>query len=131
MAMFSVLVSTNPTAATVCGYGDSGGGEGGDETSCLGWERTTDVRPKASAASAIRGRMNFLIVVLKGSEGRVLSLVGSGAGTRTCLARFGFHNAPVIHVCDGVRVMENTGVVGNHDDGAIRMDGIPGKQLHH
>src|SRR5947208_12160843 len=41
-AMFSVLVSTSPTAATVCAYDEAGGGEGGLVASCLGCERTTN-----------------------------------------------------------------------------------------
>src|SRR5439155_20313715 len=64
MAMFSVLVSTNPTAATVCEYGDAGGGEGGTVTSCLGCERTTEPMPNTSAANAINGRMNFFIALV-------------------------------------------------------------------
>src|SRR5215470_5179574 len=59
--MFSVLVSTSPTAATVSAYDDVGGGEGGLVGSCLGCERTTEMTPNVSAASAIMGRMNRLI----------------------------------------------------------------------
>src|SRR5262249_5265384 len=59
--MFSVLVSTSPTAATVCAYDDVGGGEGGLVASCLGCERTTEMTPNVSAASAPIGRMNHLI----------------------------------------------------------------------
>src|SRR5207249_6497548 len=61
MAMFSMLVSTNPTAATVCKNGEAGGGEGGTVTSCLGCERTTEPMPNTSAANAISGKMNFFI----------------------------------------------------------------------
>src|SRR5262249_23535198 len=60
-AMFSVLVSTSPTAATVCPYDDAGGGEGGLVASCLGCERTTEMTPNVSAAIATIGSMNRLI----------------------------------------------------------------------
>src|SRR6266480_1664226 len=60
-AMFSVLVSTSPTAATVCAYDEAGGGEGGLVASCLGCERTTEMTPNVSAAIATIGRMNRLI----------------------------------------------------------------------
>src|SRR6516225_8466670 len=60
-AMFSVLVSTSPTAATVCPYDDAGGGEGGLVASCFGCERTTEMTPNVSAAIATIGRMNRLI----------------------------------------------------------------------
>src|SRR5262245_36579663 len=60
-AMFSVLVSTSPTAATVCPYDDAGGGEGGLVPSCFGCERTTEMTPNVSAAIATIGRMNRLI----------------------------------------------------------------------
>src|SRR5262249_50928608 len=60
-AMFSVLVSTSPTAATVCPYDDAGGGEGGLVASCFGCERTTEMTPNVSAAIATMGRMNRLI----------------------------------------------------------------------
>src|SRR5262249_24889617 len=57
-AMFSVLVSTSPTAATVCAYDEAGGGEGGLVASCLGCERTTEMTPNISAARATTGRTN-------------------------------------------------------------------------
>src|SRR4029453_3629427 len=60
-AMFSVLVSTSPTAATLCAYDDGGGGGGGLACSGLGWERTTEMTPNVSAAIATIGSMNRLI----------------------------------------------------------------------
>src|SRR6266542_4728895 len=63
MAMFSVLVSTKPTAATVCENGETGGAEGGVVGSRFGCERTTETMPKVRAARAIRGRTDFFITV--------------------------------------------------------------------
>src|SRR5215471_14347363 len=60
-AMFSVLVSTSPTAATVWAYDEAGGGEGGLVASRLGCERTTEMTPNVSAAIATIGSMNRLI----------------------------------------------------------------------
>jgi hypothetical protein len=62
MAMFSVLASIKPTAATVCSKLDSGGGEGGLVRSRVGCERTTEMVPKISAAKAIKGRSDFFMI---------------------------------------------------------------------
>src|SRR5215831_9755404 len=147
-AMFSVLVSTSPTAATVCPYDDAGGGEGGLVSSCFGCERTTEMTPNVSAAIATIGRMNRLkdFQVSRPMSGQPPATKATFFSIITCkhwdgvfelrdfglvpMTRFGFHNPAIVHVGDGVGVMKDTSVVGYDDDSPIGTDGVSGEQLH-
>src|SRR6266498_2055565 len=104
MAMFSVLVSTKPTAATVCENGETGGAEGGVVGSRFGCERTTETMPKVNAAKAIRGRMIFFMSL-----------------------PFRFHRVETAKFMRALRPGQTPEPL---HDGAIGMDRVPGQHLH-
>jgi len=45
--------------------------------------------------------------------------------------RLGLHNPTIVHLRNGIGVMEDTRVVRDDDHGTVGMHGVPGEQFHH